>query len=131
MHYTFIIVGRKGQIDFHYEPSPVFSNYDSNYYYNPAVLGDSSMFPYENGMIERMINKFQLREYCGKALGVIIVRVNESNSANYGGTPVENSMLTEFAALGFNPLIIDSEQLSNYQVHEISLLGSQTGHPSL
>ena len=124
MHYSFLIVGHKNQVDFHFEPSPVFSNYDSNYYYNPAVLGESSMFPYENGMIERMINKFQLREYCGKALGVIIVRIN----GYY--TPVENSMLAEFSELGFTALIIDSEQLSNYKEHEFSLMGTRTGHPS-
>lgn len=124
MHYSFIIVGRESQIDFHYEPSPVFSNYDTNYYYNPAVLGNSSMFPYENGMIERMMDKFQLMEYCGKALGVIIVRIKESNSANHDATHVEISMLDEFTALGFKPLIIDSEQLSNFQVNTNSLLGT-------
>ena len=34
----------------------------ADYYYNPTVLGNSSMFPYDNEMIERMINKFQLKE---------------------------------------------------------------------
>ena len=75
--------------------------------------------------------KLERRTYIGKNIVVIIIRVSESNSAKYGKelTSLENCILAEFAALGFNPLIIDSEQLSNYQVHENSLVG--TAHSSL
>jgi hypothetical protein len=34
-------------------------------------------------------------------------------------------MLAEFSELGFNALIIDSEQLSHYKEHEISLGGTK------
>jgi len=122
MHYSFIIVGRKKQIDLHFEPSPVFSDYESENYFIPNVplegnnWDDENLFPYQRGMIKEMITKFHLEDYCGKSCVLIIVRVNKSNSANVD-TRVENSIQTEFLLLGFNPLIIEAEQLLDFKLN--------------
>ena len=129
MHYTIIIVGRESQIDLHFEPNLVFSDYFTNSYFIPdedfSNVGMNN-FPHVEWTIEQMLLKFDCSTYIGKNIGVIIIRVSESNSAKYGKELIslENCILAEFAALGFNPLIIDSEQLSNYQVHENSLMGT-------
>lgn len=133
MHYSFIISERQGQIDLHFEPSPVFSDIVTISYYNPQVLGDTndnvamSLFPYERGMIERMIHKFECREFCGKNLPVLIIRVHESNSANYGihqTSNLEECILSEFLELGLVGCVIDSDRLKEFCINENSLLGT-------
>ena len=90
MHYSFIIANRHGQIDLHFEPNSVFSDWDSQKYFIPNVdltsngTDDSMLFPYRIGMFKEMINEFKCAEYCSKNLGLIVVRSQSSNSARQG-----------------------------------------------
>lgn len=126
MHYSLIIVGRQKQIDLHFEPNPVFSDYESGKYFIPNLAleennwNSQNMFPYQSGMIKEMITEFHLENHCGKSRVLIIIRVNESNSAHMDSR-VENSLLAEFHLLGFAPLIIEAEQLLDFRLNQNSL----------
>ena len=135
MHYTFIIVGRESQIDLHFEPSPVFSDIATNTYFNPQVLGDNNndkamamtLFPYERGMMAQMLTKFGCQEFCERNISILIIRVQNSNSANYGGNQLSNledCILSELLELGLIGSFINSEQLIGFRVNSNSIMGA-------
>ena len=133
MHYSFIISQREGQIDLHFEPNPVFSDWNSQKYFIPgtdlALNGrdDSMLFPYRSGMFKEMINEFKCAEYCGKNLGIIVLRSEFSNSARQGSQyyeRLENAILREANELGFCAVIFGSDQITNYQVNVNSTMGN-------
>jgi hypothetical protein len=131
MHYSFIISQREGQIDLHFEPNPVFSDWNSQKYFIPnadsALNGanDSMLFPYRSGLFKEMISEFKCVEYCGKNLGIIVVRSQSSNSARQGSQyyeRLENAILREASELGFYAVIFGSDQLTNYRANANSLM---------
>ena len=133
MHYSFIISQREGQIDLHFEPNPVFSDWNSQKYFIPNVdsalngSDDSMLLPYRIGMFKEMINEFKCAEYCSKNLGLVVVRSQSSNSARQGSQyyePLEKAILREASELGFYAVIFDSDQLTNYQLNVNSLMGN-------
>ena len=134
MHYSFIISQREGQIDLHFEPDPVFCDWNSQKYFIPkadsdlsGITGDSMLFPHVNGMFKEMINEFKCAKYCGKNLGIIVVRSEFSNSARQGSQyyeRLENAILREANELGFCAVIFGSDQITNYQVNVNSTMGN-------
>jgi hypothetical protein len=133
MHYSFIISDRQGQIDLHFEPSPVFSDISNKFYYNPLapeyVHKENYMtFPYEYGMLKDMINKFGCRDYCGRNLTVLVIRVQESNSVFQNVfSELEKCILHELTNMGMQGFIIDSEYLLDFKVNINSLFGEGIG----
>ena len=132
MHYSFIIANRLGQIDLHFEPNAVFSDLNSRICFVPDIDSGSSngyepnLFPYLRGSFKEMISEFKCDEYCCLNLALIVVRSKISNSVMQGPqyyVNLENALMLEIKELGFNTLIINSEEITCYRVFPNSFMG--------